>query len=245
MRNSRTQRLRAILVWLLTSSGCAALGALAAPPALEGVALLRHGGPADADFVTLLAALCGAAGTVCAGWLWLVTSVVVSSALVGRPGTAVRGCPAVVRRVVLLGCGIVLAGGATAPALAQDNPGYPGHPESRRGVLVLQGLPLPERAESVGRTVAPHRAGTTAPAPAPEASPARARSVVVKPGDSLWSISRGLLGPQATDDQLDASWRAIYALNRSAIGADPDLIHPGQRLSLPADLPTGSHHTIR
>lgn len=70
----------------------------------------------------------------------------------------------------------------------------------------------------------------TAPAPAPaEPAPAPAsaeRSHTVVEGDTLWDIAGAELG--------DATrWPEIYELNRDTIGADPDLILPGQVLRLP------------
>jgi len=72
----------------------------------------------------------------------------------------------------------------------------------------------------------------------PEAAEARtgdkgAPSVVVRPGDSLWSISEGLLGPGASPRRVMKGAERIHALNRARIGADPDLIFVGQELSLP------------
>jgi hypothetical protein len=63
-----------------------------------------------------------------------------------------------------------------------------------------------------------------------------ARYVVVAPGDSLWSISEGQLGPSATGAQIARGVERIYALNRDLIGADPDLIFAGQRFALPRSL---------
>jgi hypothetical protein len=54
--------------------------------------------------------------------------------------------------------------------------------------------------------------------------------IVVSPGDSLWSISSELLGPNATLAQIDRKVERIYALNRDRIGGDPNLILPGQVL---------------
>uniref|UniRef100_UPI0035D79A0A LysM peptidoglycan-binding domain-containing protein n=1 Tax=Nocardioides alcanivorans TaxID=2897352 RepID=UPI0035D79A0A len=67
----------------------------------------------------------------------------------------------------------------------------------------------------------PGRAGT---------SPA-GTSVLVIPGDTLWSIAREH-SPGATDAQLDRTWREIWRHNRDVIGDDPDVIRPGQRLEL-------------
>lgn len=121
--------------------------------------------------------------------------------------------------------------------------------------------PSPGPAEV--RTAQPSAEPTTAPAPADRAPPAErarretslstvapvaddsARSApatadttdrsahVVRPGDSLWSIARAHLGPQATDTEVAAEWPRWYATNRAVIGADPHLIHPGQHLLAP------------
>jgi len=58
--------------------------------------------------------------------------------------------------------------------------------------------------------------------------------VVVKPGDTLWSIAAKDLGPNATPEDIAARWPAWYAANRQSIGPDPDLILPGQVLRIPA-----------
>ncbi len=49
---------------------------------------------------------------------------------------------------------------------------------------------------------------------------------VVKPGESLWSIAESVAG--------DASlWPLLFRANRDQIG-DPSVLHPGQRLAIPA-----------
>ena len=60
-------------------------------------------------------------------------------------------------------------------------------------------------------------------------------SFTVAPGDSLWSIAASLR-PGADDASIDAAWRAIYEANADTL-PDPNLIHPGQKLTLPQDLP--------
>ena len=53
------------------------------------------------------------------------------------------------------------------------------------------------------------------------------KTVTVKSGDSLSKIAKRELG--------DANrWKAIYEANKDKI-SDPDLIHPGQVLTLPAE----------
>jgi LysM repeat protein len=63
---------------------------------------------------------------------------------------------------------------------------------------------------------------------------AHAVVVVVRPGDSLWSISEEHLGPNATAQRIDRKTERIYALNRERIGADPNLILVGQELLVPS-----------
>jgi nucleoid-associated protein YgaU len=68
----------------------------------------------------------------------------------------------------------------------------------------------------------------------PETAPS---SWIVRPGDDLWSIAGEVLGRTVggTDD-LDATtayWRTLVAANGSVL-ADPNLLHPGQVLTLPA-----------
>ncbi|NNG36671.1 LysM peptidoglycan-binding domain-containing protein [Nakamurella aerolata] len=67
-----------------------------------------------------------------------------------------------------------------------------------------------------------------------------ASGVIVRPGDSLWSIAERVLGADGGSDPaaVDACWREWYRANRALIGADPDLILPGQHLKPPAGWPT-------
>ena len=66
---------------------------------------------------------------------------------------------------------------------------------------------------------------STAPTPAPERAAAGHTYTVVK-GDSLSKIAKRLMG--------DASlWPQIFEANKSII-KNPDLIHPGQVLTIPA-----------
>lgn len=53
-------------------------------------------------------------------------------------------------------------------------------------------------------------------------------------GDSLWSIAAGELPPDASASDIDRQWRAWWRTNRAVIGADPNLIHPGQVLHTPS-----------
>jgi nucleoid-associated protein YgaU len=79
--------------------------------------------------------------------------------------------------------------------------------------------------------------GLRSPArPVPHPHPHRrqpAAFVDVQPGDTLWSIAARQLGPGATGGEITAAWHAWYAANRSVIGANPNLIQPGQQLVAP------------
>ncbi|MDN5746435.1 MAG: LysM peptidoglycan-binding domain-containing protein, partial [Nocardioidaceae bacterium] len=83
------------------------------------------------------------------------------------------------------------------------------------------GLPLPDRAEGV----APLRG--LAPASGPD------QTVRFTEGDSLWSISAKHLGARATNAEISAYWRQLYAHNARTIGTDPDRILPGTQLDVP------------
>jgi nucleoid-associated protein YgaU len=91
----------------------------------------------------------------------------------------------------------------------------------------------------------PAAAPVTAAAPlAMEAS----SGVVVRPGDSLWSIAADQLPDDATPARIDATWRAWYRANRDIIGPDPNLVMPGQVLYAPdegtADAATGRQEAL-
>jgi nucleoid-associated protein YgaU len=66
---------------------------------------------------------------------------------------------------------------------------------------------------------------------------------VVAPGDNLWSIAERTLstylGTSPKPTQVDPFWRQIVRLNIPELrSGDPDLIHPGEVVTLPAlDLP--------
>ena len=70
--------------------------------------------------------------------------------------------------------------------------------------------------------------------PAPEAGTLVDEEVVVRRGDTLWSIAARSLGPAATADEIAREWPRWHEANRHAIGDDPDLIRPGQVLHPPA-----------
>ncbi|MER7461821.1 LysM domain-containing protein [Streptomyces sp. NPDC097981] len=74
-------------------------------------------------------------------------------------------------------------------------------------------------------TSAAHKAVPAAPAPMPVPD-VKKRTYTVRSGDSLSSIARLELGNEAR-------WRELYAMNRGVVGSNPELIRPGQVLTLP------------
>jgi len=58
-------------------------------------------------------------------------------------------------------------------------------------------------------------------------------TVLVRPGDSLWTIARGQLPAGASDHAVQLKLLALWTLNANRVGTgDPSLIFPGQRLRL-------------
>jgi hypothetical protein len=169
----------------------------------------------------------GAVGALAVAALWLA-SVVVAVALEARTGGRLRfaertGCPPALR-LWLLALFIALFAGV-APAQAIEHPASE-HPSGEHDTRPrrtlgsagsLEGLQLPDRAETHGR------------------------HVVVRPGDTLWGIARDQVlratsparPPSATT--VAAAVARLDAANRDVIGPDPDLIRPGQHLKIPED----------
>jgi nucleoid-associated protein YgaU len=129
--------------------------------------------------------------------------------------------PGWLRNAVLVACGLAVVGAGGA-AHAHDPRGDDGARIDRE---VLAGLPPPERV-----------LGALRPLPAPPVTPDRVH--VVRAGDTLWDIAAADLGDRADGALITTHWHRIYRLNREAIGADPDLIDPGQELRMPTP-PTG------
>jgi len=166
---------------------------------------------AAASLESLLAAGCAIVLAGCALWFWLVATAVIVGAARGWR-TSFPGCPRRLSQALLVACGLAMLVPA-APVAAESDP-------APRALDVLAGLPLPDRPEIRGP-------GSARP---PSVTP-----VVVRPGDSLWEIAVRSLPPGTGPVEIDARWREIWSANRARIGADPDLIHPGAELRLPAE----------
>src|SRR5829696_4011924 len=106
----------------------------------------------------------------------------------------------------------------------------------RWAYLLMVVLPLLAVVLALCPTVAQAQETNHNNASADASADASAERLVVAPGDCLWSISEHQLGPGATPQQIAHEVELIYALNRNTIGADPNMIFVGQRLSLPPTL---------
>jgi hypothetical protein len=62
---------------------------------------------------------------------------------------------------------------------------------------------------------------------------AEAGGYTVGSGDTLWDIAAAHLEPESRSAAtINRYWQRIYRANRSVVGADPDVIHPGTRLDV-------------
>ncbi len=213
---SQAQIGRSLAVWALVTATVAGCWGWAG----AGAASLVSSAAWNGSFEDLIVAVASAAVVITTGWLWAVTTLTVADLLRGHD----RGGRGLTRRLVLTACGVAVMAGVSGPALA-------GSGSHQHG---LAGLPLPDRAVVGARAhQSPHPAPRVAVSArgGPDSSDNGDRApITVRAGDSLWSIARADLGPDASVGAIDARWRALYAANRVEIGKDPDLIRPGQRL---------------
>lgn len=117
------------------------------------------------------------------------------------------GVPRAVRASLFTGVAIAAMGVAPASAETQHD---------------LDGLPLPDRPTVTSAD----------PASSRETPPVTDR-VTVKQGDSLWQIAADHAPRDASVADVAAATRAWHRANRAEIGADPNLLHPGQPLVAP------------
>ena len=209
-------------------------------PVLVALAGSGPAGLAEVTFARVLDAVCATVLLGCVSWLALGGAVTVASyaAAVVSPtasATAVletladRGCPRRLRRLVLICLGVAMGAGATAPASAHSV-AVPDRPDTHGTTAAagLGGLALPDR--TTGAAAAPARRSSVPDEPL--------RTVLVHPGDCLWTIAAQLLPADASDRSITATWHRLHRANAVRIGADPDLVLPGTLLRLPSRLPT-------
>jgi len=172
------------------------------------------------SFPTLLSAWCSAVLLCCVLWAWLMTALVLTEALRARSGGPLpdrrRGVPGGYRRLVLSTCGLVLAAGATTPALATPGPVH----------LDSHATSLSSSTPTAAARAPMHIQGGQTPAET-------GTGIVVRSGDSLWRLSAERLPQDADDATIAHAWHQLYETNSRLIGDDPDRIQPGQRLTRP------------
>ncbi|MET0449670.1 MAG: LysM domain-containing protein [Aeromicrobium sp.] len=196
-----------LILWSAVLVVCCAPGA----PRLVG----QVGGPSFTDALIALGTLL-ALGIAC--WVLVVAALVAAGASAGLVRLVT---PRVLRSALLAGAaGALVLGPAHAERAAGPDAGI--HHS-------VSGLPLPDRPDAAA---GPRRTAHRAPA-APTARAVPARSVTVRPGDTLWAIAARSLPDGASAAQIADATRAWHAANRDVIGDDPDLIVPAQRLVPP------------
>ena len=216
----------ALLAWWLTAWLCALVSVLAQQ--LGAVGLARASGAFAPAFMrrvvitvlglNLLAApATNATGATAVDPLWHPDAVVATAP--ASPGGATPGGA---------GSGDVLppaGGGAVEPQWV------PTTAETAPDLLIRPGCRDVQSGGGTGRAGADTAAGL--PVQAPPAAGSELQ-VVVKSGDSLWSIVAGALGPYSSDVDVALNWPGWYRANRDTIGPDPNVILPGQILRAPA-----------
>jgi hypothetical protein len=221
---------RAAVVGVLAALATAAVRALVTDP-LTRLAHAWVAAAVNRDPTALLLpldqlVLGGAALALTVCWLWLLLGVVSTSVAalhpraVERSGTTVgslhpRLGPRWVRSLTAVALGVAALHG---PAHAE--PTGERHLSSRASAA-LSGLPLPDRATGA------------VPVAASPALVRPAATVLVRPGDSLWTITTALLPSGTSPKVVDRAWREIAAANAGVLGRNPDLIFPGTTLVVP------------
>jgi nucleoid-associated protein YgaU len=138
-----------------------------------------------------------------------VASTCLASALPTLDVVAAEVTPTSLRRAAMALCGLALTATGTTAVASSDGCGSPPCPAEHPRPVVT-GLPLPDLPTTKA-----------------------ASTVTVQPGDSLWSIARSELLPNARAAAVATRASRLYADNRRTIGTDPDLIFPGQQLHAP------------
>ncbi len=151
----------------------------------------------------------------------------------------------------LLGCVVWAALLAVAAAIESGTRGavrattWLGCPPGLRRVL-LAGLGLAlvgGGAAQACPTTAGRPAEAWLPVPSRPVGGTPPSVVVVESGDSLWHIAEESRSHPRTAAEVLAVATQIHRRNRAVVGPDPDLIQPGQRLTLPnTRYPPHQHH---
>ncbi|MET3903763.1 hypothetical protein [Paenarthrobacter sp. 4246] len=210
------------------------------------------------SFEDLLGFVANGAGIALVAWWVLSLLLAVFASLLHRSGrasganTLAKFSPAFMLRLAAAVVSVNLLGVTMAQATPPSDPGWAPtpasvgtspHPAWRpqpiTGLVSSSPTSVADTAESGGDP----RWKPQAPAPAPgllsrpssrQENAQDSTGVVVKAGDSLWSLAASRLGPFATDVEVALMWPKWYAANLTVIGGDPSVLTPGQVLRPPA-----------
>jgi hypothetical protein len=196
-------------------------GVLATPP-MHGFGdwLDAHGAAVAAMAIVRLAALGAAA------WMFVFSTVVVVARAVGAVALAdlvESAVPPSVRRALAIAAGL---GAVTVPAAGLLGDGPATTPDA---VQLVDAVPRSTVTMSLLEA-----------APTPVAAPVVDDDAwTVSAGDSFWSIADEVLGEHLgrppTDVEVAPYWRTLIDANRdNLLTADPNLLVPGQVLTVPA-----------
>lgn len=229
------------------------LGGIAFAFARDAATLFAH--RAQLDPSGWLGLGCSVAVGATTAWLAVTVLFCALAELPGRGGTlaeaiARRLAPRVVRRALAL----TLLTSAVAPTAAQafsapeTSPTRPAAMliDPARAVRPSAGgnaasdggdLPDPRLRPDGASGSATDRDGQRSDLPGPGGTPRPA--VVVRPGDTLWDLAGTELGGNATIPRVAGAWPRWFEVNRAVV-ADPDLIYPGQVLTVPPAAPVAT-----
>ncbi|MEW2619177.1 peptidoglycan DD-metalloendopeptidase family protein [Streptomyces sp. NPDC048106] len=124
------------------------------------------------------------------------------------------------------GLALPLIAAGTAAAETGAHPGV----RADAGEVSRAGSPSGDARSAVAGEARDASAHDVRPQTTPQSRAGRTAMYTVVRGDTLSGI--------ADEHQVQGGWQKLYAANRATVGADPDLILPGERLSLhPAKAP--------
>jgi nucleoid-associated protein YgaU len=235
---------------LAVAAGLLMAGAPAPRVAIETLRTAPTAADPAADPAAPLLAAAALLAWALVAWLLALTLSTAAGRLPGLAGAvcgqvAQRLAPTAVRRLVEVALGVSVVVGATAvPASAVAAPPPPAPRVAALDWPAATPLPHPldwpaaagpaARGTSAQRVDVRSLAAPAEPAPAAAARRTAPAVVTVRPGDSLWAIAADHLPAGADDARIAQAWPSWWAANRAAVGADPDLIHPGLQLHPPA-----------
>lgn len=240
-----------------TAGSTALTIALAVPlPHRLAAAVVPHA-PVEAVVLAgvLLIGVVAAAALSLGCWALALSTVVRTT---GRRASALERAataltPAVLRRVVAagVGVGLGLVGTTTATAVESDLGWTPTAATSPATsvttgpataiarttpvALSAHATPVLVTEQTTPTATAEVRADAAAALPvATSTPPPPATTVVVQPGDTLWGLAADALGGTPSDAEVAAAWPRWHEANRDVVGADPDVLLPGQVLTVPS-----------